>query len=98
MSIDVGDTARCPIAEACASCGRADQLRVRAADLPMGVGCLTVCDSCKDRPDIRLSLSSAALMVLSHCEHLGIDLDQMAAAMQAERHPDADSHSAAGRR
>jgi hypothetical protein len=50
---------------------------------PLGVLCLTLCPLCAGSsvaPPV--SLGTAVRLVGQHAEHLGIDLDEMAAAMQ----------------
>ena len=52
----------------------------------MGVFCATVCTRCVDAgnpPPVR-GWGQAVLRVWDHCEHLSIDLDQMAALLDAE--------------
>lgn len=62
------------------------ELRVATTHLgPMGVSCLTVCGQCRDSGDFpSVSIVAAARLVCRHAEHLGIDLDQMAAALDEE--------------
>jgi hypothetical protein len=53
----------------------------------VGVFCATVCDPCIDArkaPPVR-SWLQAFERVGAHCEHLSIDLDQMAALLHPER-------------
>jgi hypothetical protein len=86
--IDLDDTSRCPVGHRCESCGteRGD-LAVTTADLGrLGVACLTLCPPCTDSniaPPV--TVSTAARLVGQHCQHLGITVDDMAAAMEAGR-------------
>lgn len=88
MVIDLDNTDRCPTGPACAGCGAgagagAGDLVVVTADSGMsGVLCLTLCPVCIDAEQTRPMVPvAAALAVAAHCEHLGIDLDQMAKAV-----------------
>lgn len=82
--IDLDYTAHCPTTGQCASCG-ANQATVCTAATPVGVLCMELCDDCIDAGTTpRLGLPSAARAVSAHCEHLGIDLDEMAAITAAE--------------
>jgi outer membrane murein-binding lipoprotein Lpp len=83
----LGPTARCPCAGCCEACGAASALEVAIYETPVGVFCATVCGSCVaagTAPPVR-SWGQAVWRVGAHCEHLGIDVDQMAALLQAER-------------
>lgn len=84
MNLD--DTSKCPTDSGCAACGAVDDLAVGTADTPVGVLCLTLCGSCAEAGDLpRFSSWTAAVScVIAHCEHLGVDLDQAAAARRAE--------------
>ncbi len=58
---------------------RHGDLYVVTADSGMaGVLCLTLCAECRKRPLPAMGVLVAAIRVTEHCEHLGIDLDQMA--------------------
>jgi hypothetical protein len=86
MRVDLDDTHRCPVGAACESCGTASDLGVAVLDCVMGVFCLTLCGRCVRAGRVpTVGLATAALMVLAHCEHLGIDLDRMAAIRSAEQ-------------
>lgn len=84
---DVDDTAECPLATACESCGTTDDLAVATA-APVGVGagvfCLTLCGRCVPRPLPTMSPLDALTRVGRHAEHLGLDLDSMAALLDLE--------------
>ncbi|HEV7651318.1 MAG TPA: hypothetical protein VGP26_24475 [Actinophytocola sp.] len=87
--LDVDDTTRCPRADQCAYCetpasaGAAlgVELDVATIATPVGVLCLTICAACVDANRLpALSYPAAMQLVLAHCEHLGCDLEDMAAA------------------
>jgi hypothetical protein len=86
-SIDLDATARCPLGHRCESCGaERDDVAVSTATTPLGVLCLTLCARCAGATSAPpVSVATAARLVAQHCEHLGIDLDEMAVAMGAER-------------
>jgi hypothetical protein len=53
---------------------------------PVGVFCATVCNRCVDAgnpPPVR-SWGQACERVGAHCQHLGIDMEQMAALLQPD--------------
>lgn len=80
------NTARCPLDSSCISCRGVADLQVRTIESPIGVFCVTLCAFCVQEDELpRFSAVSAVHASLEHCEHLGIDVDQMAAAMEAER-------------
>jgi hypothetical protein len=84
----LGPSRRCPAARRCEACGATRQLEVATYQTPVGVFCATACGSCIDQataPPVR-SWAEAIERVGTHCEHLGIDVDQMAALL----HPDDD--------
>jgi hypothetical protein len=86
--IDLDNTAGCPVGVRCESCGtEGGPLAVETASAArLGVMCLTLCRRCAAYDDqIPVSVSTAARLVGQHCAHLGIDLDQMAAAMKGIR-------------
>lgn len=81
------ETDNCPVAEQCESCGSTLDLDVATADLPVGVFCVTLCENCAVTqllPKIR-NWSIAYDRVCDHCIHLGIDMDEMARLIEAER-------------
>jgi hypothetical protein len=93
--VDLDDTTHCPIAGRCEHCGRvAGELGVATLGTPLGVYCATLCEACADPgalgrpPPPQMSWGEAAQRVGEHCEHLGIDLDQMAEALQAGHRKD----------
>jgi hypothetical protein len=80
------DTSNCPIGDRCAGCGGRTQLTPAIADTPVGTLCLTLCPACiHHRVLPRLSVPDAVRAVMAHCEHLGIDVDEMAALRATER-------------
>ena len=77
----------CPLGDRCQACGGTRHLEVATYQTPVGVFCATVCWPCADAgnpPPVR-SWSQACQRVGEHCQHLGIDLEQMADILQAER-------------
>lgn len=86
--LDLYDVSRCPRGPTCERCGRReDQGAILArgtVETVMGVFCATVCVRCStERSEVAASLSPIAVAerVGRHCEHLGIDLDEMVAAL-----------------
>jgi len=77
---NLDSTTHCPLAEACDTCGGTDHLAVNTAETPTGgIFCLTLCETCEATNRVRnRSAVEAYGAVADHCEHLGIDLDQMA--------------------
>jgi hypothetical protein len=85
--VNLDDITNCPLGHRCEACGsERDDLLVDTAGTGMGVLCLTLCPPCASS-DVAppVSVTTAARLVLQHCEHLGIDPDQMAAALLLER-------------
>jgi len=83
----LGPSAACPRAGRCEACGATRHLEVAAYETPVGVFCATVCWRCLhigNPPPVR-SWGQACERVGAHCQHLGIDLDQMADLLQAKR-------------
>ncbi len=73
------DTSRCPVGPGCESCGHLDELVVSTADTPVGVLCMTLCETCELAGMLPVfSPAEESARVLEHGEHLGIDVDQMA--------------------
>jgi hypothetical protein len=82
----LGPSRRCPRAGRCEACGATRQLDVATYQTPVGVLCATVCGPCVDAgnpPPVR-SWSGAVERVGAHCQHLGMDVDQMAALLHAD--------------
>jgi hypothetical protein len=83
----LGPTVSCPLGRRCDACGGGQRLAVATYQTPVGVFCATVCRACMAAgaaPPIR-SWGQACERVAAHCVHLGLDLDQMGALLQAER-------------
>ncbi len=95
-AVDLDDVSRCPRGARCESCGvERPGLRVSTAHTRLGVMCLTMCSRCAASDcSPPVSLRTAINLVGQHAAHLRIDVDQMAAAMDAE--PDGRSWSASG--
>lgn len=86
MAVDVYDTERCPLGVRCESCGvEGNDLAVATAETVLGVLCLTLCERCASS-DVAppVSIGTAVRLVGQHCAHLGIDVDQMAAALDED--------------
>ena len=81
------DTSRCPLGHRCESCGaERDDLAVSTAATLLGVLCLTLCPRCLAFGEMpRLTAGTAVRLVVQHCTHLGIDVNEMAEAMKEER-------------
>ncbi len=86
-AVDVDDTTRCPVGPCCELCGTDERkLAVVTAYARLGVMCLTSCAPCALAGVVPpLPVGAAFRAVGRHAEHLGIDLDAMAAAMEADR-------------
>jgi hypothetical protein len=83
----LGPTVGCPLGRRCEACGSGQRLAVATYQTPVGVLCATVCRACVAvgaAPPIR-SWGQACERVAAHCQHLGIDLDQLGALLHAER-------------
>ena len=85
--IDLDDTSRCPLGVRCESCGAesADLAVVTVALDVLGVACLTMCPRCAGSgvaPPV--SVDTAVRLVAERCGHLGITVDEMAAALEVE--------------
>ncbi len=83
----LGPVAACPLGGRCEACGSGQELDVATYDTPVGVFCATACGPCIDQakaPPVR-GWAQACERVAAHCGHLGIDVDQMAALLHAER-------------
>lgn len=84
--LDLDDTRGCPLAAGCETCGAVDDLALGTAETAVGVFCLTLCGSCAEAGDLPSSPSWTAVVarVIEHCEHLGVTVDEAAAARRAE--------------
>ncbi len=86
-AVDLDDTSRCPLGRRCESCGaERDDLAVCTVALDrLGVACLTMCPRCAGSGVVPpVSVGTAVRLTMQHCLHLGIDADQMAAAMETD--------------
>ena len=86
-SIGLIDMSSCPRGTRCESCGtESADLVVHVVELaPLGLACMTWCAACA-ASDVQppVAVSTAARLVQQHCAHLGIDLDEVAAALDGE--------------
>ena len=87
-TVDLDDVSRCPTGVRCEACGReGDDLAVTTAELgPLGIACLTMCSRCTASgvaPPV--AVSTAARLVLQHCSHLNITVDEAAEILRGER-------------
>jgi hypothetical protein len=83
----LGPTVGCWLGRRCEACGGSQRLEVATYQTPVGVFCATICCACvaaDAAPPIR-SWGQACERVGEHCQHLGIELDQMGALLRAER-------------
>lgn len=70
----------------CECCGDLGDIRIITAATPLGVLCLSACPRCAAADTAPpITVHTAARFVRQHAAHLGIDLDQMADALAAER-------------
>ena len=78
-SIDLDETTRCPGGKRCENCLGAERLAVVTVWCAVGVFCMTLCLACGvlSPPDAS-GTSEVTRRVRAHCQHLGIDADQMA--------------------
>jgi hypothetical protein len=85
MSVDLSNTDHCPKPSECGECGGTDRLAVATWETDLGVYCAPVCGPCLDAGHTRRRpLGAVMRAVLDHCEHLGIDFDEMATALDNE--------------
>jgi hypothetical protein len=83
------DTSNCPKLPKCEGCGSDDDVAVATVDYGFGVMCVTLCEPCTD--DLpRFNVMTAAKRGIMHCEHLGIDLDEMARLRHEELGTESD--------
>jgi len=84
-AINLDDVSRRPLGVRCESCGReGDDLAVCTVELgPLGVACLTMCPRCAGANVVPpVSVGTAVRLVMQHCEHLGITVDDMAELLE----------------
>lgn len=81
------DTSNCPKAKQCEACGNeGDDLAVETAKLDqLGVMYLTLCDPCIEKPLPNVNIQRAAHRSALHAGHVGLDLDQVAEILEAEK-------------
>lgn len=96
--VDLDDTHRCPRGIVCQSCGyETSHPTVTTVTTMLGVYCVTVCprDLREGNPPPAIAASSVVRLVLAHCEHLGIDPDDMAdiLATEAASQPARNGHA-----
>jgi hypothetical protein len=83
----LGPSPGCPRTGRCEACGTPRGLEVATYQTVVGVFCATVCWRCLrvgNPPPVR-SWGQACARVAEHCQHLGLDLDQMADLLEGER-------------
>lgn len=70
----------------CECCGETGTVTIVTATTPLGGICLSTCPRCA-AADVAppVSVGPAGRFVLQHCEHLGIEPDQMAAQLATEK-------------
>ena len=88
IALDLDDTSRCPLGVRCECCGvERDDLAVCTVALDrLGVACLTLCPRCAGSGVVPpVSVGTAVRLAAQHCGHLGITVDEMAAALEADR-------------
>jgi hypothetical protein len=86
--INLDDASNCPLGHRCESCGakRADLRVCRAALGRLGVACLTLCPRCAGSGVVPpVSTGTAVRLTALHRGHLGITVDDLAAAMERDR-------------
>lgn len=88
MATDLDNTSNCSVADVCEGCPATTDLTVCTFTVPrMGVMCATLCPACIAAEGTtlpRMGYPTASRRILTHCEHLGIDLDSLADLMTAQ--------------
>jgi hypothetical protein len=70
--VNLDDTSRCPVGPECEGCGHLDELAVLTGDTPVGVLCMTLCDSCEIAGVLPIfSPVEEATRVREHGAHMG---------------------------
>jgi hypothetical protein len=70
--VNLDDTSRCPVGPECEGCGRLEELAVLTGDTPVGVLCMTLCDSCEVGGVLPIfSPAEEATRVREHGAHVG---------------------------
>ena len=94
--LDPDDTTGCPTLEYCEICGSDWDVATATAGTRVGVFCLRTCVTCVEKPLPSLrSWLAASDRVAQHCGHLGITLDDMAAALNDDDHQHGGSYGGA---
>jgi hypothetical protein len=86
--IQLDDTSACPLGVRCEACGvEGDDLSVCTVEFGrLGVACLTMCATCGGSGVVPpVAVATAVRLVAQHCDHLGITVDEMAAALETAR-------------
>ena len=84
-TFDLHSTVDCPVSARCEACQRGPDLAVTTVDTPVGVACLTRCDTCRRRRVMPAWTGPvAALRAADHCHHLGISRDLMTSTLLRE--------------
>ena len=70
--VNLDDTRRCLVGPECEGCGRLEELAVLTGDTPVGVLCMTLCDSCEIAGVLPIfSPGEEATRVREHGAHVG---------------------------
>jgi hypothetical protein len=69
-------TTRCLVGPECEGCGGLDELDVVTEETPVGILCMTLCDTCEVAGVLPiLSPAEETARVLEHAQHVGVDVD-----------------------
>lgn len=83
---DLDNVGNCPMGQSCETCGVTVDLNLETAESMMGVFCMTLCDGCTEYGRMpRYSAPEAVDKVLTHCGHIGISADKMAALLSQRK-------------
>jgi hypothetical protein len=70
--VNLEDTRRCPVGSECEGCGRLEELAILTGDTPVGVLCMTLCDSCEIAGVLPIfSPAEEATRAREHGAHVG---------------------------